>query len=111
MFLNRTKRTTPLAMRANVEHNHVLHDRVVIISVITVPVPYLADADRLQLDDLGRPDDGIVHIAARFGYMEKPNVPAVLQLASDEHLEAPIDWRTPRTSCRRSTCRSPTRRA
>ena len=61
IFLNRTKRTTPLAMRANVEHNHILHERVVIVSVVTAPVPYLADADRLTFDDLGRTDDGIVH--------------------------------------------------
>ena len=94
VFLNRTKRTTPLAMRANVEHNHILHQRVIIVSVITVPVPYLADAERLKLDDLGIPDDGIVHLAARFGYMEKPNIPAVLQLASDESLEAPVDTHT-----------------
>jgi KUP system potassium uptake protein len=91
VFLNRTNRTTPLAMRANVEHNHTLHERVIIVSVITVPVPYLADADRLRLDDLGRAGDGIVRLAARFGYMEKPNVPAVLQLASDQDLEAPVD--------------------
>ncbi len=91
VFLNRTKRTTPLAMRANVEHNHILHERVIIVSVVTVPVPYLADAERVRLDDLGRTDNGIVHLAARFGYMEKPNVPSVLRLASDQHLEAPIE--------------------
>ena len=91
VFLNRTKRNTPLAMRANVEHNHILHQRVIILSVVTVPVPYLADEDRLHLDDLGRTDNGIVHLGARFGYMEKPNVPRVLKLASDEQLEAPIE--------------------
>ena len=35
MFLNRGKETAPLAMRANVEHNHVLHEHVVIMSIET----------------------------------------------------------------------------
>jgi KUP system potassium uptake protein len=90
VFLNRTKRTTPLAMRANVEHNHILHSRVIIVSVHTMPVPYLDDSQRLIYDDLGS-HDGIAHLDARYGYMEKPNLPALLQLASDEHLEAALD--------------------
>ena len=39
VFLNRGKQTAPLAMRANVEHNHVLHEHVVIMSIETEPVP------------------------------------------------------------------------
>ena len=41
VFLNRGKTTTPLAMRANVEHNHVLHEHVVILSIETLPVPHV----------------------------------------------------------------------
>ena len=39
VFLNRGRTTTPLAMRSNITHNHVLHERVVIVAVETVPVP------------------------------------------------------------------------
>jgi KUP system potassium uptake protein len=39
VFLNRARATAPLAMRSNVRHNHVLHERVVIVAVETVPVP------------------------------------------------------------------------
>jgi KUP system potassium uptake protein len=53
VFLNRGKETTPLAMRANVEHNHILHQHVVILSIETSPVPHVGDADRLEVDDLG----------------------------------------------------------
>src|SRR6202007_2881580 len=37
IFLNRGKETAPLALRANVEHNHVLHEHVIILSIETVP--------------------------------------------------------------------------
>jgi len=91
VFLNRGKLTTPLAMRANVEHNHVLHEHVVILSIDTYPVPVVADADRLTVDALGYTDDGISHVAAHFGYMEEPNIPRVLHLAADAGLESPLE--------------------
>ena len=91
VFLNRGSSTTPLAMRANVEHNHILHEHVVILSVDTLPVPHVAVADRIVVDDLGFSDDGITHVAARFGYMDEPNVPRVLALAAKAGLECPLE--------------------
>ena len=81
VFLNRGKDTTPLAMRANVEHNRTLHEHVVILSIETMPVPVVDPDDRIEVDDLGHSDDGIVHVNARCGYMETPDVPALLLLA------------------------------
>jgi KUP system potassium uptake protein len=78
VFLNRGTETAPLAMRANVEHNHVRHEHVVILTLETEPVPRVPDAERIVVDDLGYADDGITHVLARFGYMEKPDVPRTL---------------------------------
>jgi KUP system potassium uptake protein len=75
-------------MRANVEHNEVLHDHVIILAIATLPVPHVADADRLEIDDLGYTDDRIYHVTARFGYMDTPSVPSLLPLvraAGKEH--------------------------
>ncbi len=82
VFLNRGKETAPLAMRANVEHNEVLHEHVIILAIQTLPVPHVAAADRLEIDDLGYRDDQIYHVTARFGYMDTPSVPALLPLIS-----------------------------
>jgi KUP system potassium uptake protein len=88
IFLNRGKETAPLAMRANVEHNHVLHEHVIILSIDTVPVPHVAGADRItDIDDLGYSDDGIVHVTARFGYMDTPDIPALLPLISHAEIQ------------------------
>jgi KUP system potassium uptake protein len=78
VFLNRGKRTAPLALRANLEHNHIRHQHVVIMSVETEPVPRVPDHQRVTIDDLGYADDGITHVTTRFGYMETPDIPAVL---------------------------------
>jgi KUP system potassium uptake protein len=91
VFLNRGSETAPLAMRANVEHNRVLHRHVVIMSIDTVPVPRLSDDDRITIDELGYKRDGIIHVSACFGYMERPNVPAALRLLDPAHTEGHID--------------------
>jgi KUP system potassium uptake protein len=80
IFLNRGKQTAPLALRANVEHNHVRHDHVLIIAIITEPVPRVPADERIVVDDLGYADDGIIHVSARFGYMEMPDVPGTLRM-------------------------------
>jgi KUP system potassium uptake protein len=87
VFLNRTKDTVPLAFRANVEHNHVLHEHVVVLSVVTAETPYVVEQDRVVVDPLGWSDDGIVHVTATYGYMESPDVPATLELARHKSRE------------------------
>ncbi len=82
VFLNSNPKTTPLALRANVEHNHVLHRNIVIVSIKTERVPHVGDADLLLADDLGEGGDGITGLIARFGYKDDTDVPAALQLAN-----------------------------
>ncbi len=91
IYLNRGRETAPLAMRAIVQHNHVLAEHVIILTVETENVPRLPDSERVTHDDLGYARDGIVHVAARFGYMERPNVPRALALLSPEETEGPVD--------------------
>jgi KUP system potassium uptake protein len=82
VFLNSNRDTTPLALRANVEHNHVLHKNVVIVSIETERVPHIANADRLVPDNLGDPGDGITRLTTRFGFQDDTDVPAILRLAN-----------------------------
>jgi KUP system potassium uptake protein len=89
VFLNRGKTTAPLAMRANVEHNEILHENVIILSVETMPAPHVPEAERLQVDDLGFRNDGIIHVTARFGYMDPTNVPRLLPSIRDADVEGP----------------------
>jgi KUP system potassium uptake protein len=91
IFLNRGKETAPLAMRANVEHNRVRHQHVVILSIETRPVPRVPDEERIEIDDLGWAGDGIVHVSAHFGYMETPDVPRALALLDVRQVEGLID--------------------
>jgi KUP system potassium uptake protein len=91
VFLNRGDQTTPLAMRANVEFNHTLHEHVVVLSIETRPVPHVAEEQRLEISDLGFRDDGISHITAYFGFQDRQNVTEVLREAESKGLECPLE--------------------
>jgi KUP system potassium uptake protein len=91
IFLNRGDATAPLALRSNVEHNHVRHRYVVIVSVEIQTVPRVATEERLTIDDLGDIADGITHVGVRFGYAESPNVPAALRTLTPAQTEGRLD--------------------
>jgi KUP system potassium uptake protein len=90
VFLNRGKATAPLALRANVEHNHVLHEYVLILSIVTRPAPHVAAAKRLTVDHLGHRDDRVTHVTVRYGYMDQIDVPALLPLIRKADVESPL---------------------
>jgi KUP system potassium uptake protein len=87
VFLNATKDTTPLAMRANVEHNNTLHRNVVIISLETLNVPNVPEGEQVSIDDLGYRDDGISHVTASLGFQDSTDVPRLLEMAVARGLE------------------------
>jgi KUP system potassium uptake protein len=94
VFPHPTKQTTPLALRANVDFNKVLHEHVVLISVQPQNVPYVTPEERIEVDDLHHADDGIVHLTVRFGFQDDQDLPAALRQAvhmSDELEFDPAD--------------------
>lgn len=81
VFPHPNKDTTPLALRANVKHNHVLHEHVIIVSISTAQVPHVPTSEAFTYDDLGYADDGIEHLSIRFGFSDKPDIPCALRAA------------------------------
>jgi KUP system potassium uptake protein len=91
VFPHPSKETTPLALRANVEFNHVMHEHVVIVSIRSENVPHVPIGERLGVDELGYSDDGIVHLTMRFGFQDEPDIPAMLRRAVGIGAELDID--------------------
>ena len=81
VFLNPNKETTPLALRAEVEHTHVLHQKVVIVSVDTVSIPHVDTFDQFDVERLGRGLYKVFHVTIRIGYHDRLNIPELLKLA------------------------------
>lgn len=83
--------TTPLALRLNVEHNHVLHEHIVVVSARTTDVPHVAAARRMTIDHLGDPADGIVHVALDYGFQDRTDIPKALRSASIDDFDGAVD--------------------
>jgi KUP system potassium uptake protein len=76
VYMSGNRSGTPLALLHNLKHNKVLHEQVVLLTVRTEEVPYLANAkDRVALENL---DEGFWRAQIHFGFMEKPDVPSAL---------------------------------
>ncbi len=66
----------PSALLHNIKHNKVLHDRVIILTVLIAEVPYIDPEERCEIDDLG---DGFYRAILHYGFMEETNVPEGLK--------------------------------
>jgi len=66
---------TPPALLANLRHNGVLHDTVVLLSVKTADVPRVPRVARAEVWDLGL---GFFQVVLTYGFMEEPDVPRAL---------------------------------
>jgi KUP system potassium uptake protein len=86
IFPNPSKDTTPLALRAEVEHTHALHKKVVIFSIEPVSVPHVDKEDRFVVTRMGQGLFRVFHVVDRVGYRDKVNIPAALALARKQGL-------------------------
>ncbi|MFP5254362.1 MAG: potassium transporter Kup [Acidimicrobiia bacterium] len=71
VYLFSVPNAAPPALIANHRHNHVLHERVVVVAIQTADVPRVDPEDRAQVSDHG---DGILSVVLRYGFMEEPDV-------------------------------------
>jgi KUP system potassium uptake protein len=66
---------TPPAMLHNFRHNHVLHENVVLLTIVTEEEARVRESERFVATEL---ECGFVRISARYGFMEQPNAPKLL---------------------------------
>jgi KUP system potassium uptake protein len=81
VYLNPSRETTPIALRVGVEQIHGIPQEVVIVTIETTTTPHVPEDERVTLDPLGYEHDGYSHITLRFGYQDRPDVPATLARA------------------------------
>ncbi len=79
VFLSPDRDIVPLVLLHHLKHNQVLHETVVLFTVLTEEVPRVRYVDRLQLAELPL---GFNTVVAHFGYMEEPDVPSILKRAA-----------------------------
>ena len=81
VFMSSDPESTPTALLHSLKHYKVLHERNLILTVKTMPEPYLRDDQRVSMEVL---NPLFRQAIIRFGYMEKPNVPLALARHEEE---------------------------
>jgi KUP system potassium uptake protein len=79
VFLTRTLRGTPPVMKWLVKHSHALHQTLFVLTVVTESVPWIRSSERLAITETA---PGFWRATARYGFMEKPDIPALLGRAN-----------------------------
>ena len=77
VFMTSASKGVPPVLLHHFKHNRTLHKRVVLLSIASEKRPEVADADRLEITDLGQ---GFYRVVARFGFIETPKISQVLLL-------------------------------
>jgi KUP system potassium uptake protein len=83
IFLTGAAGGTPGSLLHNLKHNKVLHEQVVVLTVLFEEVPYLPEEQRFELTVLPK---NFYRLVVRYGFMEEPNVPAALRQAEEKGL-------------------------
>ncbi len=76
VFLTGDPFAAPTSMMHNLKHNRVMHERNILLSIKTEDTPRIARHERVTID---RISENFVRIVARYGFMETPSVPKILE--------------------------------
>ncbi|HZU84034.1 MAG TPA: potassium transporter Kup [Polyangiaceae bacterium] len=82
VFMSSNPNGVPVVLLHHWKHNQVLHQTVVLLSVLSEAIPEVRSRDRLTVRDLGQ---GLFQVTAHYGFMETPNVPRIMQDAARHH--------------------------
>jgi KUP system potassium uptake protein len=82
IYLTGSDSLVPVSLLHNLKHNKVLHERTIFMNFTTRDIPYVDDAHRLEVKDIG---GGLFLVKAAYGFNETPDVKAVLEQISRTH--------------------------
>ncbi|HET9777617.1 MAG TPA: potassium transporter Kup [Gemmatimonadaceae bacterium] len=85
VFMTREPEGAPVVLLHHLKHNKVLHEKVVLLSVLSEEVPEIPNDHRITVESLGQ---GFFRIRARYGFMESTKVPKILDEARSAGLDA-----------------------
>ena len=84
VFMSSNPLGVPRTLLHNLKHNRVLHERVILLTILTEDLPRVSTHKRIEINELGH---NFIRIIAHYGFMETPNVPNILDLARNHGLE------------------------
>jgi KUP system potassium uptake protein len=83
VYLTSRTDVVPVPLLHNLKHNKVIHQRIVLLHVVTENVPHVANDERIEVTNLA---DNFHSMVAHYGFMEQPNIPQVLSSGGPQQL-------------------------
>jgi KUP system potassium uptake protein len=87
VFLTSDPSGAPPVLLHHLKHNQVLHERVLLLSILTEEIPQVPEGERVQCRELGQ---GLYQVVARYGFMETPDVPYVVKSLGEPRPGCPM---------------------
>ncbi|WP_224361685.1 potassium transporter Kup [Hyalangium versicolor] len=84
VFMTGNPEGSPPALLHNLKHNKVLHEQVVLLTILAEDVPHVPSEERVEVEHL---EQGFVRMIARYGFMENPSIPDILKRGREEGLQ------------------------
>lgn len=88
VFLSLNPNVVPAAMLHNFKHNKVLHRVVLMLNVSMDRVPEVSAENRVEIRDF---DHGFYQVVAHYGFMQRPNVPEIMQICTERGIDIGVD--------------------
>ena len=88
VFLTRTLSGVPPVMLWHLKHNRALHERVLVLTVLTESRPRVQWPELMSVAQEG---EGFWRVTAHFGFMQRPDIPRLLHEAQQQGCTAPLD--------------------
>jgi KUP system potassium uptake protein len=84
VYMASNPHTTPMALLHNLKHNKVLHKRIIFFTICVEEDPVVDASNRLEVE---RMEAGFWRVQAHYGFMETPNIQAILRQCAEHDLE------------------------
>jgi len=91
VYMVGTPDATPPALVHNLAHNKVLHEQVICLTVMTEEIPYVRKGQRVEMETIG---SGFYTVKVRYGFMQDPDIPQVLEQLKGYGLEVALEATT-----------------
>jgi KUP system potassium uptake protein len=87
IYLTRSLHGVPQVLLHNLEHNHVLHEQIIVLSLVTTNEPYVEEEHRVKIRTFGESGNNFYRVKLYYGFKQNADVRRALELCMQQGLD------------------------
>ncbi len=88
VYMSAQPSVVPIPLVHNLRHNKILHERLIVMSILTRDVPYVAPGKKISLETIA---PNFYRVMVQFGFMESASIKSILELCKEKNLEIKVE--------------------